>query len=87
MPGQIFRQAGINGNWPPNDAHDFIEKQYQAESRQHLVEMIAPVQCAQSDDLHQGTDYECSGDSQDNTQQERSGPSDKRSRQVGPDHH
>ena len=63
-----------------------IQGIYGREMFETWYKMIALVQCAQSDDLHQGTDYECSGDSQDNAQQERSGPSDKRRRQVCPDH-
>jgi hypothetical protein len=70
----------------PQDRHQLVEEQDQAESGEHLVEVIAVVERAQRHDLDRHADHQRPGEAERHAREVRAGPLRGGEHQIRADH-
>ena len=80
------RQGQVHAGRSPDQAHQFVEEQDQAEGRQHVVEMVAAVQPAHGDHFDRHADQERRHQREQHAADKVAGPRREGRRKVGADH-
>ena len=85
-PGQEFRRRQEQGLGAPDHLDQFVEEQDDAEGRQNLIQMVAPVELSQRDDLDQRPDQPGRHQGRDHADQKIPRGLGHRRRDIGADH-
>src|SRR5205809_395939 len=67
---------------PEEDAHHLVEEENEAEGRQHLIEMVAPIEPAEDDDLDRNPDEDRRGERGAKPDHERPGGGEDGGRNI-----
>src|SRR5204863_2653107 len=70
----------------PKDAHHLVEKQDQAEGREHLVKMITLVECSENDDFNRDADQNGGAKRGGEAEEKRAGRRENGGGDIGADH-
>ena len=82
----LRRQRQCPARGSPNQAHQFVEEQQQAERAEHLVEMIAPIQTSDRDHFEHHPGNQRGDDRQDQRQDKASGQGGEGGGEIGAEH-
>ena len=85
-PGQHFGRIHVHRRRTPDDPHQFVEEEDEAECRQHLVEMVALIQVRQRHAFDDDAEQHRGGNRERTGQQERPGIAEGGGGEVRPHH-
>ncbi len=81
-----MRERHVPGGLAADEADALVEEQDEAERGQHLIEMVAPIERAQHDDLDGDADQRRRRQGEQEREHERPGPGREDRGEVGADH-